>query len=70
MQDLHSAVSQVIEAAGFNAMAREYLTVSEYRQRIVTAMGRNIARDRNFGKDKAREFVALAAKANGWRVWQ
>ena len=65
----HEAVAQVIEAAGFNAMAREYLERPDYRQRIVTAMARNIGRDRNLGKEKARQFAVLAAKANGWRIW-
>lgn len=60
----HEAVAEVIKAVGFDAMAREYVERPELRERIITAMTRNIANDRRFGQQKAKEFARLARLAN------
>lgn len=61
----HEAVAECIKAAGFDAMAREYLKGDqEKRQRVVRAMTRNIANDKRLGPDKAAHFAALAQKVD------
>lgn len=68
MATTHDAVAAVIKAAGFDAMARDYLAASEERRvRIVNAMTRNIGNDRNLGPQMAVKFCRLACQANGWR---
>lgn len=39
------AAASVIKAAGYDAMARQFLDEPEKRERILTAMIRNISRD-------------------------
>ena len=53
-----NAVAEVIRSVGFDAMADEFVSRPEYRERIVNAMTNNIVRD---GKpDVARKFNRLA----------
>lgn len=57
-QDGRDAVAGVIRAAGFDAMAEQYLSQPEVRVRVLQAMRRNIARDN--GIDAGDRFARLA----------
>jgi glutathione synthase/RimK-type ligase-like ATP-grasp enzyme len=57
------AIAEAIRAAGYTAMAQEFVAKPEYRGRIIVAMTRNIARDQRLGPDVARRFRQLTAAA-------
>ena len=57
----HEAVADVIKAAGFDTMAREYLEEPEKRPRIINAMRRNIISVS--GLSAANRFAHLARRA-------
>lgn len=54
--ELVSAVAEVIESAGWTAMAAEFRAEPAKRERIVTAMTRNISRD---SKPQGAKFAEL-----------